>query len=123
INGAISYQPNFLFAERWINNGLDYFNFHFPDQWSTRNWSLQTQLRAGLIDNLQLTAASVFSAKGYSRQAPVSRVEESEDSIDATISWQPWPSVRLVILRHFDLEERDGEARNDFWNFRLLTLF
>jgi hypothetical protein len=120
INGAISWQPNFLFAEPWSTNGLEYFNFRFPDQWSKRNWLLQTQLRVGLIANLQLAATGVFSREGYSRQAPDSR---GEDSIDATISWQPWSSVRLVILRHFDLEVSEGQIRNDVWNFRLLTLF
>jgi hypothetical protein len=120
IIGAISWQPNFLFAEPWSTNDLEYFSFRFPDQWSKRNWLLQTQLRIGLIGNLQLAAAGVFSHEGYSRQAPGSRVE---DSIDATISWQPWSSVRLELFHHFDLEDGDGQARNDFWNFRLLTLF
>jgi hypothetical protein len=120
INGAISWQPDYLFAEPWITNDLEYFSFRFPDQWSKRNWLLQTQLRIGLIANLQLAAAGVFSREGQSRPAPGSRVE---DSINATISWQPWSSVRLELFHHFDLEDGDGQARNDFWNFRLLTLF
>jgi hypothetical protein len=113
VNATVTYQANSAYAETWITDHLDYLDFRFPDHWNKKSWRLNTRFRFGLIGNLQITAQRSFSGNSMS--------DSRDDNIDATVSWQPWPSVRLVINHTFDADQNDFQR--NFWNFKVLTLF
>ncbi len=118
LNAMVAYQPNQAFAEGWFSDHPDYLDFRFPDQWREETWSVETDLRVGLVGNLQVSATSMFSGNSRKSQATF-----AENGIAATISWQPWPSVRLALTHHFETDDKDFDEQDKFWNLQVQTLF